>query len=229
MLERPDIDGVYIDTTNNFHYENMLLCLEYGKPFLCEKAFTITKEQAQEVFSRAEEKGLFTMEAMWSRFTPAVQKAKAWIDGGRIGQIDLASYNSVSYTHLIRGKFGFCKQKFQIMKLKSANTGFERRAKSMALTKNPNVLKWLDEMVALTTPDQVVWIDGSEEQLKALRAEAIATGEMEELNQEKLPGLSLIHIWQIQRYLATKEPFDKAGAYGIQGKGGLFVRGIRGD
>ena len=48
------------------------------------------------------------------------------------------------------------------MKLKSANTGFERRVKSMALTKNPNVLKWLDEMVALTTPDQVVWIDGSE-------------------------------------------------------------------
>ncbi len=61
----------------------------------------------------------------------------------------------------------------------------------MALTKNPNVLKWLDEMVALTTPDQVVWIDGSEEQLKALRAESIATGEMEELNQEKLPGCLL--------------------------------------
>ena len=61
----------------------------------------------------------------------------------------------------------------------------------MALTKNPNVLKWLDEMVALTTPDEVVWIDGSEEQLKALRDEAIATGEMEELNQEKLPGCLL--------------------------------------
>ena len=61
----------------------------------------------------------------------------------------------------------------------------------MALTKNPNVLKWLDEMVALTTPGEVVWIDGSEEQLKALRDEAIATGEMEELNQEKLPGCLL--------------------------------------
>ncbi|MDD3192796.1 MAG: phosphoenolpyruvate carboxykinase (GTP) [Oscillospiraceae bacterium] len=61
----------------------------------------------------------------------------------------------------------------------------------MALTKNPNVLKWLDEMVALTTPDKIVWIDGSEEQLKGLRAEAIATGEMEELNQEKLPGCLL--------------------------------------
>ena len=63
----------------------------------------------------------------------------------------------------------------------------------MALTKNPNVLKWLDEMVALTTPDEVVWIDGSEEQLKALRDEAIATGEMEELNQEKLPGCLLLY------------------------------------
>ena len=42
MLADPEIDGVYIATTNNFHYENMLLCLEYGKPFLCEKAFTIT-------------------------------------------------------------------------------------------------------------------------------------------------------------------------------------------
>jgi len=58
----------------------------------------------------------------------------------------------------------------------------------MALTKNPNVLKWVDEMVALTKPDNVVWIDGSDEQLLALRKEAISTGEMIELNQEKLPG-----------------------------------------
>ncbi len=58
----------------------------------------------------------------------------------------------------------------------------------MSLTKNPNVLKWVDEMIALTKPDKVVWIDGSDEQLDALRKEAIATGEMIELNQEKLPG-----------------------------------------
>lgn len=56
------------------------------------------------------------------------------------------------------------------------------------MTKNQNVLKWVEEMKALTQPDKVVWIDGSEEQLKALRDEAIATGEMIELNQEKLPG-----------------------------------------
>lgn len=58
----------------------------------------------------------------------------------------------------------------------------------MSLTNNPNVLKWVDEVVALTKPDQVVWIDGSKEQLEALKKEAISTGEMQELNQEKLPG-----------------------------------------
>ena len=56
------------------------------------------------------------------------------------------------------------------------------------LTNNKNVLTWVDEMVALCKPDQVVWIDGSEEQLNALKEEAISTGEMIKLNQEKLPG-----------------------------------------
>ncbi|MCM1461824.1 MAG: phosphoenolpyruvate carboxykinase (GTP) [Bacteroides sp.] len=56
------------------------------------------------------------------------------------------------------------------------------------MTNNPNVLKWFEEMKALTKPDKVVWIDGSEAQLDELRAEAVATGEMIKLNQEKLPG-----------------------------------------
>ncbi len=59
------------------------------------------------------------------------------------------------------------------------------------LTNNKNVLKWVDEMVALCKPDQVVWIDGSEEQLNGLRAEATKTGEMLPLNQEELPGCYL--------------------------------------
>ena len=56
------------------------------------------------------------------------------------------------------------------------------------MTNNQNVLKWVDEMAALTKPDKIVWIDGSEEQLAQLREEAIATGEMIKLNEEKLPG-----------------------------------------
>ena len=56
------------------------------------------------------------------------------------------------------------------------------------MTDNKKVLNWLEEMKALCRPQNVVWIDGSEEQLEALRAEAVATGEMIKLNQEKLPG-----------------------------------------
>ena len=56
------------------------------------------------------------------------------------------------------------------------------------MTTNKAVLTWLDEMAAMTTPDQIVWIDGSEVQLEALRAEAVATGEMIKLNQDLLPG-----------------------------------------
>ena len=58
----------------------------------------------------------------------------------------------------------------------------------MSLTTNKTVLAWLDEMAAMCTPDEIVWIDGSEAQLEALREEAVATGEMIKLNQEKLPG-----------------------------------------
>ena len=58
----------------------------------------------------------------------------------------------------------------------------------MALTSNQHVLDWVKEMEELMTPDKVVWIDGSEEQLKALREEAFSTGEMQPLNEELLPG-----------------------------------------
>ena len=63
----------------------------------------------------------------------------------------------------------------------------------MSLTKNPNVLKWVEEMVALCKPDKVVWIDGSKEQLDALTDEVCSLPEgnrdkMYRLNPEKLPG-----------------------------------------
>ena len=58
----------------------------------------------------------------------------------------------------------------------------------MALTNNPHVTQWVDRCIALTKPDNVVWIDGSEEQLSQIREEGIASGELIRLNREKLPG-----------------------------------------
>ena len=56
------------------------------------------------------------------------------------------------------------------------------------MTENKTVLAWIKEMADMCQPDKQVWIDGSEEQLEALRAEAVASGELIKLNEEKLPG-----------------------------------------
>ena len=59
------------------------------------------------------------------------------------------------------------------------------------LTQNKTVIDWIEEKIALVSPDEVMWIDSSEEQLDALRAKACETGEMTKLNEDLLPGCLL--------------------------------------
>lgn len=58
----------------------------------------------------------------------------------------------------------------------------------MNLTENRYVLDWVNEMAALTKPDKIVWVDGSEEQLEEIRGEGVNSGELIKLNEEYLPG-----------------------------------------
>lgn len=89
MLQEPSIDAVYIATTNNFHYENIMLCLHAGKHVLCEKPLAMTYDEAQKVTKLAKEKQLFLMECMWTRFLPVTQTVRNWIQNGKIGNIKL--------------------------------------------------------------------------------------------------------------------------------------------
>ncbi len=59
------------------------------------------------------------------------------------------------------------------------------------MTSNKHVLTWIEEMAAMTQPDKIVWIDGSDAQTEALRAEACSTGELVKLNEELLPNCYL--------------------------------------
>ena len=59
------------------------------------------------------------------------------------------------------------------------------------MTNNKYVLSWVNEMAEMTNPAKIVWIDGSEDQADALRAEACSTGEMIKLNEKLLPGCYL--------------------------------------
>ncbi|MDR0883586.1 MAG: Gfo/Idh/MocA family oxidoreductase [Oscillospiraceae bacterium] len=84
-VDRPDVQGVYIATTHNHHYAAARECLLLGKPVLVEKAFTVTRAQAQELVALAREKGVYLAEAMWTWYSPVARQVKAWC--GEIGEI----------------------------------------------------------------------------------------------------------------------------------------------
>ena len=90
MLQDPEVDLVYVATPHSHHYECMKLALCYGKPVLCEKAFTANAEQAEEILSISEEKKLFVGEAMWTRFLPSRKMIDEVVSSGesRTGTYD---------------------------------------------------------------------------------------------------------------------------------------------
>ncbi len=82
----PGVDVVYIATPHMLHRDNALLCIDHGKAVLCEKAFTVNAAEAEEVIARARAKGVFLMEAMWTRFLPAMVQVRQWIAEKAIGE-----------------------------------------------------------------------------------------------------------------------------------------------
>ncbi|RME51029.1 MAG: gfo/Idh/MocA family oxidoreductase [Caldilineae bacterium] len=87
LVNDPDVDIIYVATPHSYHMEHTLLSLDAGKPVLCEKPFAINAKQAQRMVDRAQEQGLFLMEAMWTRFLPHMQALKRRIEDGQIGQV----------------------------------------------------------------------------------------------------------------------------------------------
>jgi predicted dehydrogenase len=85
LLADPEIDVVYIATVNVTHHALCLRALDAGKSVLCEKPFTLNAAQARDVVARARQRGLFCMEAMWTRFLPATLQLKNLIAGDAIG------------------------------------------------------------------------------------------------------------------------------------------------
>jgi dihydrodiol dehydrogenase / D-xylose 1-dehydrogenase (NADP) len=82
----PDLDVVYVATPHPFHAANTELCLGAGKAVLCEKPFTVNAVEAERVVGLARERGLFLMEGMWTRFLPLMERVRALISTGGIGE-----------------------------------------------------------------------------------------------------------------------------------------------
>jgi predicted dehydrogenase len=96
LLADPDVDVVYVATPHAQHHEVTRAALLAGKHVLCEKAFTLTVADAEDVVDLARERGLFLMEAMWTRFNPLIRRVRELVADGAIGHV-----------RTIRADFGF--------------------------------------------------------------------------------------------------------------------------
>jgi predicted dehydrogenase len=83
----PDVDVIYVATPHPAHHEAAKLCLEAGKPVLCEKPFTLDLATTQDLVDTARARGLFLMEAMWMRTNPAIRRIVDIARSGAIGDI----------------------------------------------------------------------------------------------------------------------------------------------
>ncbi len=87
LVADPDVDVVYVATPHPAHHAGALLALNAGKNVLVEKPFTMDAVQARELVAAAEAADVFLMEAMWTRFLPAIVALREVVDEGRLGDL----------------------------------------------------------------------------------------------------------------------------------------------
>ena len=93
MLQDPAVDFVYIATPHSHHYRHIRLCVDHGKPVLCEKAFTVNARQADDVLRRARARGVLVTEAIWTRYQPMRRMLDEVLQSGVIGRPQLLTAN----------------------------------------------------------------------------------------------------------------------------------------
>lgn len=87
LVKCPDVEAVYVATPHAFHRDHAILAIQAGKPVLVEKAFTLNRREAEEVFMEARVHGVFAMEAMWTRFLPHQLVLRETLRQGALGDI----------------------------------------------------------------------------------------------------------------------------------------------
>lgn len=86
MADDPSVDLIYVATPHSFHHAHVTMCLEKGKPVLCEKAFMLNRAEAESVISLSKSKGVFLAEAIWTRYMPSRQILDRIISEEEIGR-----------------------------------------------------------------------------------------------------------------------------------------------
>ncbi|HET9647092.1 MAG TPA: Gfo/Idh/MocA family oxidoreductase [Microlunatus sp.] len=87
IVADPEVDALYIATPHPQHHAVALAAIEAGKALLIEKTFAATVAGAEEIIRAARDRGVFVMEAMWTRFQPAIVAVRDLIADGAIGDV----------------------------------------------------------------------------------------------------------------------------------------------
>ena len=93
LADDPEVGLIYIATPHAMHYGQARMCVERGKPVLCEKAFTANAGQAEELLRFARERGVFITEAIWTRYMPLSLQVAELVRNGAIGKPHLLTAN----------------------------------------------------------------------------------------------------------------------------------------
>lgn len=93
MLKDERVELVYIATPHSHHYEHMMLSIDYGKHVLCEKAFTVNAKQTEDIINKANERGVYVAEAIWTRYMPSRLIIDDLLDSGIIGNVKTLTAN----------------------------------------------------------------------------------------------------------------------------------------
>ncbi len=93
MLSDDGVELVYVATPHSHHFEHMKMCIEHGKPALCEKSFTETAAQAREIERLSKEKKVYVSEAIWPRYMPSRKLINDALSSGIIGNVHTLTAN----------------------------------------------------------------------------------------------------------------------------------------
>ena len=91
LLSRDDIDAVYIAVPHPLHHDLAAAAIDAGKAVLLEKPFTVSAAEARDLVERAQTRGVFLMEAMWTRFLPHMVAIRKLLADGRLGDVRLVT------------------------------------------------------------------------------------------------------------------------------------------
>lgn len=93
MLKDEKVDLVYIATPHSHHFEHMKLCIQYHKPILCEKSFTVNADQARLIRDLAAKEKVFVTEALWPRYMPSLPIIRKVLSEKPVGEISFVTCN----------------------------------------------------------------------------------------------------------------------------------------